>query len=171
VRVAAALRLGHLDGEVAPAAQLLDGGLGVLQRLAVGPVDVLHRVDALALDGTGHDGGRPAAGGDRLLVGLLDGGDVVAVDLDGVPAEGAQPLGVGAGVPAVAGLLGLAQAVHVEDGGEVVEVGEGRLLERLPHRPLGQLAVAGQHPHPVRQPVQVLSGQRQADADRQPLAE
>ena len=89
----------------------------------------------------------------------------------GVPAEGAGAGGVGGAVPAEVGLAALAQAVHVEDADQVVELVVGRLVERLPDRAFGHLAVAEQHPDAVGQLVEVLAVQRHADADGQPLAE
>ena len=45
------------------------------------------------------------------------------------------------------------------------------VLEGLPHRALGHLGVAAQHPHAVGQLVELAAGHRDADADRQALAE
>ena len=83
--------------------------------------------------------------------------DVVAVDLDGVPAERAasggrrrpvsQPCRVGPRWPS---------RFTSTISGQVVEPVAGRVLERLPHRPLGQLAVPAQHPDAVRQLVEAL---------------
>src|SRR5207248_1236234 len=86
---------------------------------------------------------------DGLGVGGVDGGDVVAVADDRVPAEGPGPLGVGVEVPAVHGLARLAQAVDVDDGGDVVEAVVGGVLERLPDGALGDLRVAAQHRHEI----------------------
>jgi hypothetical protein len=68
-------------------------------------------------------------------------------------------------------LAALAESVDVEDRDEVVEPGERRVLEGLPHRSLGELAVAAHAPHAIRQPVELLAGERDADRDRQPLPE
>ena len=68
-------------------------------------------------------------------------------------------------------LAGLAQPIHVDDGGQVGQAVEGGGLERLPDRALGHLRVAAQAPDPVREPVQSLPAQRNADRDRQPLAQ
>jgi hypothetical protein len=95
----------------------------------------------------------------------------VPVDLDGAPAEAAQPLGVGRRVPAVHRLAALAQTVDVEDGDQIVEVLVAGVLERLPHRAFGELGVAADDPDAVRDLVEVLARQRDADADRQPLPE
>ena len=108
---------------------------------------------------------------ERLGVGVVDLFGVVAVDLDRVPAEGLGAGGVVLAVPAVHRLPGLAEAVHVEDGCEVVELVVGGVLEGLPHRALGHLGVAAEHPDPVGKFVQVLAGECYADAYRQSLAE
>src|SRR5436190_1723042 len=76
-------------------AQLLDGGIRVAQRLAVPALLVLDGRDALALHRTGDDRNRLAVRGGRLLVGLVDGGHVMAVDLERAPAEGLGPAHVG----------------------------------------------------------------------------
>src|SRR6185437_1117982 len=67
---------------VAAAAELFDRGVRVAQGLAVPAVLVLDGGDALTLHraGDGRDG--LAVCGGRLLVGLVDGGDVMAVDLE-----------------------------------------------------------------------------------------
>ncbi len=164
--------LGHLDPEVGVAApQLLDGLLGLADGLAVGVVLVLHRAGPLALQGAGHDHRGLPGGGHRLGVGGVDGGHVVAVDGQGLPARSPGPLGVAVEVPAVHGLTGLAETVDVDDGGQVVEAGVGGMLEGLPHGALRHLAVAAEHPHPVGQAVEALAGQRHPHADGQALAE
>ena len=63
----------------------------------------------------------------------------------------------------------LAQAVYVDYRRQVVQLRERRLLERLPHRTLGQLAVAAEHPHTVGQPVEPLSRKRDPNRNREPL--
>ena len=45
------------------------------------------------------------------------------------------------------------------------------MVERLPDRAFGHLAVAEQHPDAVGQLVEVLAAERHADADGQALAE
>src|SRR5581483_6482450 len=90
--------------------------------------------------------------------------DVVAVDLDRVPAEGASALDVAAQVPPVHGLAALSEPVHVENGGQVVEAVVAGVLERLPDRALGRLAVAAEHPDAVRQPLEVLASDRHPDS-------
>ncbi len=113
--------------------------------------------------------GRPRR--QRLLVRAVDRLDVVPVDLDRSPAERLDAARVRSDVPAVHRLAALAEPVDVEDRDQVVEPGERRVLERLPHRALGELAVAAEAPDAVRQPVELLAGERDADRDRQPLAE
>ena len=126
---------------------------------------------ALALDRLRDDHDRLARDVDRLGVGAVDRLDVVAVDLDRVAAEGARAVGVGVEIPAVHRLAALAEPVHVEDRDEVVELEVRRVLERLPLRALGDLAVAAERPDAERQPVELLAGERHADRVRQALAE
>ncbi|HEY7599857.1 MAG TPA: thiamine pyrophosphate-dependent enzyme, partial [Candidatus Limnocylindrales bacterium] len=163
--------LAELDAQVALAAQLLDRRLGVVEWLAVLAGLVLDRLHAAALQRARDDRGRPLADRLRLRVGALDLLDVVAVDGDRVPAERREPLDVGVEDPAEHRLARLAEAVDVDDRGQVVEPLPGGVLDRLPHRALGHLAVAAQAPDPVRQAVEPLAGQRDAGGDREPLAE
>ena len=172
VRLAAAvLGLGDVDAELAVAPELLDRRLLVLDRLAVLAGQVLDGLDALALLRARDDHGRLAGRLARLGVGGVDRGVVVAVDRDRVPAERLGPLDVAVEVPADHRLARLAEAVDVDDRGQVVEPVEGGVLERLPHRALGHLGVAAQAPHAVGQAVELLARERHADRDRQALAE
>ena len=132
---------------------------------------VLDRLDALALQGASDDHRRRALLGDGLAVGPVDRVDVVAVDLDRVPAEGPRAVGVGVEIPAVHRLAALAEPVHVDDRDQVVEPVESGVLEGLPHRALGHLAVAAEAPDPIGKPVELLARQRHADREGQALAE
>src|SRR4029453_7637787 len=96
---------------------------------------------------------------------------VVAVDLDRMPAEGPRTLGVDVEVPAEHRLAPLPETVDVENRGEVVELVVGGVFERLPHGPLGGLAVAAENPGTERDTVEVLPSERDADPDRKALAE
>src|SRR6267378_2245311 len=75
------------------------------------------------------------------------------------------------GFPFVFGGSALAEPVDVEDGGEIREPVVARLVEALPDRSLSQLAIAGERPDMVGQLVELATGERDADGDRQPLAE
>ena len=161
----------HLDLDVPVAAELLDDLVRVVERLAVPPVLVLDLLRALALDRAGHDDDGLPGRRERLRVRAVDRLDVVAVDLDRVPAEGARPVRVRVEVPAVHRLAALAEPVDVDDRDEVVELVVRAVLERLPLRALGDLAVAEEHPDAERKPVELLPGERHADAVRQALAE
>ena len=133
---------------------------------------VLHFGGAAALEGAGQDDGRPfAAEVARLGHGLVDRRDVVAVDLEHPGAERLGPAAVGLQVPAEVGGPALAEPVDIDEGDQVGQLVVRGLVEGLPHRPLGHLAVTAQHPDPVRQLVQVLAGQRDADAVGQALPE
>jgi hypothetical protein len=88
MRRAVRLGLGHVDLQVALATELLHRRLGLVERLAVEAVLVLDRRDALALDRARDDRRRPAGRGLGLDVGAVDRLDVVAVDLDRMPAVG-----------------------------------------------------------------------------------
>src|SRR4029453_9312106 len=128
-----------VDGDVPDAAELLDRRVRIVERLAVPAALVLDRLDALALDRPRDNQGRAARRLGGLAVGAVDLLDVVPVDLDRVPAEGAGPLDVRAGVPALHRLAALPEPVDVEDRTQVVELVVGRVLERLPDGSLGGL--------------------------------
>ena len=97
--------------------------------------------------------------------------EVVAVELDRVPAERLRSRDVRVEIPADHRLAALAEPVDVDDRREVVELEVRGVLERLPHRALGHLAVAAEHPHAARQALEVLRRKRHADADREALTE
>ncbi len=167
----ARLGLRHLDDDVAQAAELLDRRLWMVERLPVPAVLVLDRLHALALDRSRDDRGRLPGGRDRFGVRSVDLLDVVPVDLDRVPAERPRPSEVALEVPPAHRLAPLAQPVDVEDRGQVVQLVVRGVLEGLPDRSLGQLAVAAEHPDAVGKPVEVLAGDPHPDADREPLAQ
>ena len=82
---------------------------------------VFHRLDPFALQRAGKDHRRPSSGPFGLLVGGLDRVDVVAVDLDRVPPEGACARGVAGKVPSEHGLARLPEPVDVDNRDQVVE--------------------------------------------------
>src|SRR5439155_21569933 len=104
VRLGAAVRLRHLDDDVADAAELLDRLRGVVERLAVPARLVLDLLDPFSLERLGDHDGRLPGGGDRFGVPAVDRLDIVAVDLDRVPAARLRAVGVRVEVPALHGL-------------------------------------------------------------------
>ena len=102
--------------------------------------------DPFAFDGVGDDdaglSGHAAAG----LKGLQELGDIVAVHLQGVPAEGLPFRGQGLEAHDFSGAAVDLQAVAVHDGREVVQAVVGRAHGRFPDLPLLALAV----PHAAR---------------------
>ena len=163
------IRLRHVDTEVPHAAELFDRLVRVVECLAVQAVLVLDLLDALALDRvTDHDGRPP--GRECFAVRTIDCLDIVALDFDRMPAERAGAVRVRVEIPAVHRLTALAEAIDVDDRDQVVEAVERRVLERLPLGALRDLAVAAQDPNGRRRLVE-LPTERDADADRQSLAE
>ena len=132
---------------------------------------VLDGRDALSLERAGDDDGGLPGRRDRLAERLVDRVDVVPVDLDRVPAERFGARGVDVEVPADHRLAALAEPVHVDDRREVVELVVGGVLEGLPHRALGHLAVAAEHPHAGREMLEMLRRERHPHTDREALAE
>src|SRR5215211_2873101 len=116
--------LAHLDDQVVGAPEFVQRRLLLVlrNRLAVQAVHVFEEGDPAALLGLRDDHGRSAGLLEGLRVGPVDLLGVVAVDLDRVPAEGLGAGDVVVAVPAVHRLPGLAEAVHVKDGYEVVEL-------------------------------------------------
>ena len=114
--------------------------------------------------------GRSLSVAGRSSMAFDEGGHVVAVDLDDVPAEGAPLVGVGLeGDP----LLRVARhelAVAVDEGHEVAQLVAAGRHGGLPDRALAGLAVAEQADHAVRLAA-VPGAQRHAHRDRQPVPE
>ena len=171
MRLARDLRLRNVDVDVPDPTELLDRRFRVVERLAMLAELVGHGLHAMALLGACDHDGRLSGGLDGAGVGPVDRGDVVPVDLDRLPAEGLGSTAVGGRVPLVHRRARLAEPVDVDDRGQVVEAVEAGLLEGLPHRALGHLGVAAEAPDAIREPVQALAGEPDADADRQALAE
>ena len=137
------------------------------ERQAVPAVLVLDLGHPLALHRPGEDDRRPVAVA-GLREGGVDRGEVVPVDLDRVAAEGGDVGRVGVKVPAELGRTALPQPVDVDDRREVVELVVGGLVEGLPDRALGELAVPAEHPRPVGELVEELPGEGDATAAATP---
>jgi len=95
----------------------------------------------------------------------------VAVDHQGLSAEGLDSAGVAVEIPFQLGRAALAEPVHVDNGSEIAEVVVAGLVQRLPDRALGGLAVPAQHPGVIVEAVQAAASQTHPDRVRQPLAE
>src|SRR5699024_10510183 len=89
--------------KVPHAAQFGNGRLGVGNRLTMLTLLISDLGDPGTLDGLRDNRRRPAGGGFSLGVGALNLSDVVAIDLDGVPAECPDAVRIGGRVPAVPG--------------------------------------------------------------------
>ena len=133
---------------------------------------VLDLGEAAALDGLGQDHRGPAVGGaSGRGEGIVDGSHVVPVDLEHPGAECLRSAGVRAQVPAELGRAALAQAVDVDDRDEVRQLVVRGLVQCLPDRSLGDLAVPAEHPDRECAVLQVLACERDPDAVGQPLAQ
>src|SRR5215469_6971183 len=137
------LRPRAADSEATLPAELDDGPPGHLrgQRPAMPALAVFDLGEPAALSGTGQDHGGTVRVG-HLAEGLVDLAEVVAVDDNSAAAEPLHALDVGFQVPAQLRRAALAETVHVNDRGQVAEPVVRRLVERLPHRALGHLAIA-----------------------------
>ena len=165
------LGLRDLDPDVAPPPELGDRRLGSSSGLPWKPFSSSTAATPLPLTVRATTTvGFPLVA-TRLGECAVDRLDVVAVDDDRVPAERPRTRDVDVEVPADHRLAALAQPVDVDDRGQVVELVVRGVLERLPHRALGHLAVAAQHPDAVRDAIEPLAGERRPDADREALAE
>ena len=132
---------------------------------------VLDLGEALALDGASQDHGRAIGRGSRALQRHVDLLDVVAVDHHGLYAERLGPAPVGIEVPTELSFPALAEAIDIDNRGEVGQAVKGGLVESLPDRALADLGVAAENPDVVGQPVQLLAGHRDADRDWEALPE
>src|SRR5438093_2685095 len=158
-----------IDPEMTDPAQLRDGTLRHIwgQRLAMPAILVLDLSEALSLDGACDHHRRLSGSLPRLLQGLIDLLQVVAIDHDGAASERLDPVAIMVGLPFVFGWAPLAEPVDIEDRGEVREAVVAGLVEALPDGALRQLAVAGEGPYVIRQLIQFAAGERHAYRDRQ----
>ncbi len=161
--------LRNLDSDLPEPAELLDRLFRVVQRLAVEAVLVLDRLDSLALHRAGDHERRLVRGLQHVGVCAIDLSDVVAVDRDRMPSERPCALDVHVQVAPDHRLASLPEPVGVEDRRQVVERVVRSVLECLPDRALGHLAVSAQHPRAGGHAVEVLRGQCRPDTDRQAL--
>src|SRR5439155_4050726 len=102
---------------------------------------------------------------------IVDGDGVMAVDHDRVTAEGPDPRRVRLDVPFELRRPALSEAIDVEDRGEVRQTLVSGVVEALPDRSLGELAVSGERPDVERGVQRALRGERLADRDGEPLTE
>ena len=162
------------DQQAAFAAQFRDGPGGHVGRegLAVPALVVLDLREPASLDGAGqyHRGLAGSVLRDGAE-GLVDAGEVVAVDSQHPRAECLGALLVGGQVPLQLGGAALAQPVDVDDRGQVGQLVIPGLVQGLPDGALSHLAVPAQHPHPVREPVEVPARQRYPHPVGQALAQ
>ena len=153
-------------------AELGDRRVRVVERLAVEAVLVLDRRDALPLHRPRDDdrrlpARRDAPGRTRASIASRSCPSISIAFQPNASARATYDVEV----PADHRLAALAEPVDVDDRGEVVELEVRGVLERLPHRALGHLAVAAEHPDAARQALEVLAGERHPDADREALPE
>lgn len=133
---------------------------------------VLDLGESAPLDGAGEHDGRLSAGrvrGDGQ--GLVDLGEVVAVDGQHPCAERLGAAGVGPEVPLQFGGTTLAEPVDVHDRDQVGQPVVRGFVEGLPDGAFGHLAVPAQDPHPIGKPIEVFAGQRHPHPVGQSLAE
>ncbi len=97
--------------------------------------------------------------------------DVMAVHhVFHAPAERLEPFAINADVVPKRRGLALAQTIHVHDGDQIVQLANARQRRRLPHRALGDFAIAEQHVGAVIEMIE-SRGQRHADSHAQTLAQ
>ena len=158
--------------------QRLDGGelgerarvLLVVHRQVV-PADLaLHERDAVAEHRLREQDVRPALDRREAVDDGAQRGRVVAVDVVGVPAEGAPALLERREVEHVARVAERLLAVDVDDRDEVAEPVVGGEHHRLPDRALVALGVAHEHERAPRA-ARELRGERRARRDREAVAE
>ena len=131
---------------------------------------VLEKRHAFAFDGASEDGCR-ALGTARTCGRVVDLREVMAIDNARIDPERSDARGVRVHVPLQLGRPALAEAIDIDDRGEIGEDLVSCVVERLPDRSLGGLAIAHEHPHVERRREWALRRERDADPDRKPLAE
>ena len=141
-----------------------------VRRPAVPTGDVLHEVDALALDGVGQNHGRLALNVTCLLERGQDLLHVVPVDVNDVPVERAVLVRQGLDVHHVLDPPVDLKAIPVDDRTEVVQLEVASLHDGFPDLPLLLLPVPHQAVDAVV-PVVQTCGQSDANADGQSLPE
>ena len=161
----------HLHVHRSDVTELADRPLGILQGLAVLALDVGGLAGAVALDRAGDDHRRTTGGRHGLVERAVDLLDIMAVDLERVPAVGLGARGVGVEVPAVHRLSALTEPVDVHDRHQLVEPLYAGVLNRLPDRAFGHLGVTAQAPDAVGQAVQVAAAEREPGRDREALSQ
>ncbi len=163
-------RRGH-DPRVRGVPEQRECGVGVGQRTAVITVRAGDGSQAVALLRTREYRHRAAVGRQRLTKRLVKRCQIMTVDLDGPPAERLGAPCIHRSVAVDHGRAALAQPVGVDDDDEVVKPVVSGVLERLPYRALGQLAVPAQDEHPRRARLKAGQRQRQSDACGDTLAQ
>ena len=131
---------------------------------------VLREGDALPFDCSGDDRGGRSSDLGRVVERLENLRHVVSVDLEGLPSEGVELAADIAQVVAVARAPHRLDSVHVDDGGQIVQLERRSRGHRLPDLPLGKLSVPEDDPCAVVQFVE-SSGERHAHAYGEPLSE
>src|SRR5438309_1213376 len=97
---------------------------------------------------------------------VVDLREVMAIDNERIDPERSDARGVRVHVPLQLGRPALAEAIDVDDRGEIGEDLVSCVVERLPDRSLGGLAIAHEHPHVERRREWALRRERDADPDR-----
>jgi hypothetical protein len=142
----------------------------VVGRPAVPAHLVLELAHPFALDGAGHDGGGPIPARPRLGKGAEQGFDVVAVDLQGVPAKGGELLRHRLDAHDLRDAAFELQIVLIDHGAEVGGLVVRGAHRRLPDLPLLDLAVTEDGIDAGRL-LLVPQRQRHAVGDRQALSQ
>jgi hypothetical protein len=117
-----------------------------------------------------RDDQRGAARSQRSRVRRVDRGDVVAVDLERLPAQRLGAPNEHAGLSLVHRRPALSEPVQVQHGHEAVHLVERGGFHRLPHAALRHLGVAEQHEDASGRTVEAHR-ERLAEPDGEPLAE
>jgi hypothetical protein len=162
---------------VALAAELGDGAGGHVRRegLAVPALVVLDFGEPATLDGAGQHHGRLAGGsvggGGRGGQRLVDVSEIVAVDGQYPRAECLSAAGVGVEVPLELGGPALAEPVDIDHRDQVGQLVVRGFVEGFPDGTFSHLTVPAQHPHPVRDLIEILAGQRYPHPVGQALAQ
>ena len=141
-----------------------------VERLPMPAFLVLEEGHASAFQRARDDRRRPLRAA-RASEGIVDLGEVVAVDDERVHPEGAHAGRVGVEIPSELRRATLPEPVDVEDRDEVRKALVAGVVESFPDRALRGLAVPTEDPHAIGRVERTLSGEGDPDADRQALTE
>src|SRR6266571_2795239 len=125
-----------------------------IERFAMPAILIFEEGDAFALDCLGNNQRGRAIWLRRLSKRSVDLIIVVPINDNGIPAKCLGAGLINGSVPTMHSFTALPQAVAVEDAHQVVQFVVRGVIERLPNRSLGHLAITKEHPDMIGKLIQ-----------------